>query len=239
MKLANRLRLSQRWVLYISGVSILGMGIGLIIGASIGYGPWDIFFSHFVDLFDSTFLFSQVLVSTGLIIAGYTIRQERPNERVLGMAFNAMLTGFWIDTTLLLPTPTGLLAYPQLVLGVVLVGSGINVTRIAMVPTTPSAFSKELISQGVSKPMAQTSAMMLQLPPMDFLINAMYEKLPFTYGTVKQGLDAFILATGIAMSFFFGLDYKLGIGTIIILIIIGPIINLTEKGIDRLFLGPN
>ena len=239
MNLTNRLRLSQRWVLYILGVSILGMGIGLIIGASIGYGPWDIFFSHFVDLFDSTFLFSQVLVSTGLIIAGYTIRQERPNERVLGMAFNAVLTGFWIDTTLLLPTPTGLLAYPQLVLGVIFVGSGINLTRIAMVPTTPSVFRQELIQQGVSKPMAQTSAAMLQLPPMDFLINAMYEKLPFKYGTVKQGLDAFILLTGIAMSFFFGLDYKLGIGTIIILIIIGPVINITEKGIERIFLGPN
>jgi len=136
MSLTNRLRLSQRWVLYISGVSILGMGIGLIIGASIGYGPWDIFFSHFVDLFDSTFLFSQVLVSTGLIIAGYSIRQERPNERVIGMAFNAVLTGFWIDTTLLLPIPSGLVAYPQLVIGVVFVGSGINLTRIAMVPTT-------------------------------------------------------------------------------------------------------
>jgi uncharacterized protein len=239
MSLTNRLRLSQRWVLYISGVSILGMGIGLIIGASIGYGPWDIFFSHFVDLFDSTFLFSQVLVSTGLIIAGYSIRQERPNERVIGMAFNAILTGFWIDTTLLLPTPSGLVAYPQLVIGVVFVGSGINLTRIAMVPTTPSVFRQTLINQGISKPLAQTSAMMLQLPPMDFLINAMYEKLPFKYGKVKQGLDAFILATGIAMSFFFGLDYKLGIGTIIILIIIGPVINLTEKGIDRIFLGPN
>ncbi len=239
MNLINNLALSKRWVLYISGVSILGMGIGLVIGASIGYGPWDIFFSHFVDLFDSTFLFSQVIVSTGLIIAGYSIRQERPNQRVIGMAFNAMLTGFWIDVTLLLPTPSGLFAYPQLVLGVVLVGSGINLTRIAMVQTTPQVFADNLISNGVSRPRAVISATMLQLPPMDFLINAMYEKLPFKYGTVKQGLDAFILLTGIAMSFFFGLDYKLGIGTIIILIIIGPVINITEKGIERIFLGPN
>lgn len=238
MNSINNIALSKRWVLYISGVSILGMGIGLVIGASIGYGPWDIFFSHFVDLFDSTFLFSQVIVSTGLIIAGYTIRQERPNQRVIGMAFNAMLTGFWIDTTLLLPAPTGWLAYPQLVLGVTLVGTGINVTRIAMVQTTPRLFTQDLIAKGVSKSLAVSSAAMLQLPPMDFLINAMYERLPVKYGTVKQGLDAFILVTGIAMSYFFGLDYKLGIGTIIILIIIGPIINISEKVIDRLLLDP-
>lgn len=238
MNSINNIALSKRWVLYISGVSILGMGIGLVIGASIGYGPWDIFFSHFVDLFDSTFLFSQVIVSTGLIIAGYTIRQERPNQRVIGMAFNAMLTGFWIDATLLLPTPTGWLAYPQLVLGVTLVGTGINLTRIAMVQTTPTLFTQNLIQEGISKPIAISSATMLQLPPMDFLINAMYERLPVKYGTVKQGLDAFILATGIAMSYFFGLDYKLGIGTIIILIIIGPVINISEKVIDRLLLDP-
>lgn len=230
--------LAKRWTLYISGVSILGMGIGLVIGASIGYGPWDIFFSHFVDLFDSTFLFSQVIVSTGLIIAGNIIRQERPNQRVLGMAFNAMLTGFWIDTTLLLPTPEGWLAYLQLVTGVILVGSGINLTRIAMVSTTPDVYASRLMDMGVSRLLAVSSATMLQLPPMDFLINRMYEKLPYKYGTVKQGLDAFILATGIAMSFFFGLDYKLGIGTIIILMIIGPTINLTEKAINRIFLYP-
>jgi uncharacterized membrane protein YczE len=73
---------------------------------------------------------------------------------------------------------------------------------------------------------------------MDFLINAIYEKVRFSYGVVKQGLDAFILVTSIIMSTLLPLDYKLGFGTIIIIVIIGPCINVTYPYLERLVLRP-
>ena len=230
--------LLRQWFFYIAGVSILGMGIGLVIGASVGYGPWDIFFSHFVDLLDSTFLVAQAFVSTGLALAGYIIRKEWPNNRLIGMAFNAALTGLWIDITLLLTPLPGLFAYVQLVIGVLGVATGINLTRLTMVQTTPLVFQRSLVEQGISVAVASVSATMLQLPPMDFLINAIYEKVRYSYGVVKQGLDAFILVTSIIMSTLLPLDYKLGFGTIIIILIIGPSINATYPFLEKLVLRP-
>ena len=234
----SNLPLRRQWFYYVLGVSVLGMGIGLIIGASVGYGPWDIFFSHFVDLFDTSFLIAQALVSSGLALAGYVIRKEWPNNRLIGMAFNAALTGIWIDITILLNPLPGIFAYGQIILGVLLVATGINLTRLTMVQTTPQLFQARLVSEGRSPFNALLSSTMLQLPPMDFLINAMYERLPYSYGTVKQGLDAFILVTSIVMSTILPLDYKLGIGTIIIILIIGPSINLTYPLLERVVTGP-
>ncbi len=238
MNSTANLALLRQWIFYVAGVSILGMGIGLVIGASVGYGPWDIFFSHFVDLLDSTFLVAQAFVSTGLALAGYIIRKEWPNNRLIGMAFNAALTGLWIDITLLLTPLPGMFAYVQLVIGVLGVATGINLTRLTMVQTTPLVFQRSLVEQGISVAFASVSATMLQLPPMDFLINAIYEKVRYSYGVVKQGLDAFILVTSIIMSTFLPLDYKLGFGTIIIILIIGPSINATYPFLERLVLRP-
>jgi uncharacterized membrane protein YczE len=171
-------------------------------------------------------------------LSGYIIRKEWPNNRLIGMAFNAALTGLWIDITLLLTPLPGLFAYVQLVIGVLGVAAGINFTRLTMVQTTPLAFQKRLVEEGTSVMMAAFSSTMLQLPPMDFLINAIYEKVRFSYGVVKQGLDAFILVTSIIMSTLLPLDYKLGFGTIIIIVIIGPCINLTYPYLERLVLRP-
>ncbi len=232
------LPLLRQWLFYVSGVSVLGMGIGLIIGANVGYGPWDIFFSHFVDLFDTTFLVAQAFVSTGLALAGYTIRKEWPNNRLIGMAFNAALTGVWIDIVITLPPLPGVFAYGQIVIGVLVVATGINVTRLTMIQTPPHVFQQRLIQEGRSPLNAVVSSTMLQLPPMDFLINAMYERLSFSYGAVKQGLDAFILVTSIIMSTLLPLDYKLGLGTILILLIIGPSINGTYPYLQKIVYRP-
>jgi len=70
------------------------------------------------------------------------------------------------------------------------------------------------------------------------LINAIYEKVPYSYGVVKQGLDAFILITSILMSTFLPLEYKLGVGTIIIIVIIGPSINFTYPLLERFVTRP-
>jgi uncharacterized membrane protein YczE len=166
--LTSKLPLLRQWFFYVLGVSVLGMGIGLVIGASVGYGPWDIFFSHFVDLLDSTFLVAQAIVSTGLALSGYIIRKEWPNNRLIGMAFNAALTGLWIDITLLLTPLPGLFAYVQLVIGVLGVAAGINFTRLTMVQTTPLVFQKRLVEEGTSVMMAAFSSTMLQLPPWIF-----------------------------------------------------------------------
>jgi uncharacterized protein len=238
MNSTTKLSLFRQWLFYLIGVSVLGIGIGLVIGANVGYGPWDIFFSHFVDLFDTSFLIAQAFVSTGLALSGYFIRREWPNNRLIGMAFNASLTGIWIDITILLDPLPGLLAYGQIVVGVLIVATGINLTRLTMVQTTPQVFQARLIDEGRSPFIALLSSTMLQLPPMDFLINAMYERLPYSYGVVKQGLDAFILVTSIIMSTLLPLDYKLGIGTIIIIVIIGPCINLTYPILERLVTRP-
>ena len=238
MNSTANLPLFRQWLFYVVGVSVLGIGIGLIIGANVGYGPWDIFFSHFVDLFDTSFLIAQAIVSTGLALSGYFIRREWPNNRLIGMAFNAALTGIWIDITILLDPLPGLLAYGQIVVGVFIVATGINLTRLTMVQTTPQLFQARLIEEGRRPITAVVSATMLQLPPMDFLINAMYERLPYSYGVVKQGLDAFILLTSIVMSTLLPLDYKLGIGTIIIIAIIGPSINFTYPILERFVTRP-
>jgi uncharacterized protein len=238
MNSIRKLPLVRQWFFYLMGVSVLGIGIGLVIGANVGYGPWDIFFSHFVDLFDTSFLIAQAFVSTGLALSGYFIKREWPNNRLIGMAFNAALTGIWIDITILMPPLPGIFAYAQIVFGVLIVATGINLTRLTMVQTTPQQFQARLIHEGRSPLTALVSSTMLQLPPMDFLINAIYEKVPYSYGVVKQGLDAFILITSIVMSTFLPLEYKLGVGTIIIIVIIGPSINFTYPLIERFVTRP-
>jgi uncharacterized membrane protein YczE len=228
-----------QWIFYITGVSTLGVGIGFVIGANVGFGPLDIFFSHFVELFNSSFFVVKSIVSSILAIIGYSIRKEWPNNRLIGMAFNAAVTGLSIDITLTFVVPvTGLVAYAQLVLGVIVVATGINLTRLTMVKTTPLVFRQDLIAKGVSNFTATVSATMLQLPPIDFLVNAIFERVRFTYGTVKQGFDAFILTTSIFMSFFLDLPYRLGFGTILTVILIGPSINITFKLLEKILPHP-
>ena len=49
----------RKFLIYLAGITMLGIGIGFILLARVGYGPWDIFYANLVDLFNSSFTLMQ------------------------------------------------------------------------------------------------------------------------------------------------------------------------------------
>lgn len=191
---------------FIIGLSIISIGIGFVLVAKAGYGPWDIFFYHWVEIFDSTFLIVQSGISFTLLLISSIISKERWDKKYLVSALGITYISFWIDILIKLPTPATVVGqYALLVFGVFLIAVGINICRIADVA----------------------------LLPIEHLNNAIYRKTRFSFGRIKQFMEAGILLFTVAIAYYFDLTYKIGIGTIVIAFLGGQFVNWTYNTVHK------
>ena len=113
------------------GLGGLGLGVALMLTASIGLGPWTVF--HEGVSLQSGLSFGRVMQVTGLlvIVLGYALTGTKPG---LGTLLNMLLVGPWVDlftAQAWFPSAQSTLAgLAQFLLGVSFVGlaSGLYIT---------------------------------------------------------------------------------------------------------------
>jgi uncharacterized membrane protein YczE len=186
---------------------IMGIGISFILVAQVGYGPWDIFYSNFVDLFDTTFVVVHSITSIIVVIAGYIMRKIKPDWQILIITAAAAFMALWIDIFSEMPTPEQVwLGYLMLISGLFLLAIGINIARFTQVI----------------------------LPAFEFFLQSIKLKTSLSYGRIKQISEAIVFVVAVGIGFIFDLPFRVGFGTIIIIFGGGYFINLTYKPIKKL-----
>lgn len=197
----------NKFFIYLLAVTGIGIGIGLILLANVGYGPWDIFYINFVYLFKSSFVVVQTFISLLLVLIGFKLRKQKVDRSIITITINSAYIALWIDIMMRLPLNTNpFIGYVMLISGLTMIAIGVN--------------------------MARFTAMVL--PALDFFTRSIYLTTKLSYGRIKQIIEGIVLLIGLLIGFIFDLDFTLGFGTIIILFMGGHMINLTYDSVTRI-----
>ncbi len=194
-------------IIYVLGITTLGVGIGFILLANVGYGPWDIFYANLVELFDSSFTVMQAVVSFTLVLSGFYVRRKKLDRSIIIITINSAYIAIWIDLMLKFNSPEStLVGYIMLLTGLMMVAIGVNMARFTQ----------------------------LVLPALDFFIQSLTGATRFNYGRIKQFLEVIVFILGVSIGLLFDLSFKIGFGTIIIMFMGGFFINLTYQGVTNI-----
>lgn len=192
----------RKLLLYLFGITTMGIGIGFILLAKVGYGPWDIFYANLVDLFDSSFTVMQAIISFLLVVSGFIIRKKRFDRSILIITINSAYLAVWIDLMLRLNSPENkLIGFIMLFGGLLMVAVGVNITIYTR----------------------------LVLPALDYFIKSITDRTRFTYGRIKQFIEIAVLILGLSLGWIFDLSMKIGLGTLIIMFFGGYFVDLTHN----------
>lgn len=197
--------MSRRWLAYVIGLTLLGIGVGLIISADVGLGAWDIYFVNIVEASKSSFSIVQSLNAVMLVTISYIIRKKFPDMSVILIIINAAYIGYIVDKTLNLLTPpeNHFFGYVELFLGIFSVAVGVNISRCTKII----------------------------LPALDFFNESIHLKTGLTFGRVKQMVEFVVIIIGLIIGFIYDLPVRLGIGTLIILVSGGIFVNFLYEPI--------
>lgn len=123
------------WVLFLSGLVSLGVGIALMIRANIGLGPWDVLHQGISMHTGIPIGMVTILVGFAVMVSWFPLKQ-RPG---IGTILNILLVGVFIDLLLpLMPTPERLVVQlGQMLAGVVIIGIGAGLYLSAELGTGP------------------------------------------------------------------------------------------------------
>ncbi|XMB85670.1 hypothetical protein RJG79_09685 [Mycoplasmatota bacterium WC44] len=198
----------RKWIAYIIGLTLLGIGIALIIEADVGLGAWDIYFVNLVEASKSNFTIVQSINSLLLVVVSYIIRKKLPNISVLLIILNAAYIGFVIDITrnLLISPSHIILGFIQLVFAVAVVAIGVNISRVTKII----------------------------LPALDFFNESIQLRTGISFGRVKQIVEFVVMLIGLAIGYIYDLPLRLGLGTIFILISGGLFVNFLYEPIKNI-----
>jgi|GEM_PF-6065785 len=206
-----------KYILYVFGLTMIGSGVGFLLISNVGVGPWDVFMANIVDVTKSSFAIAFGVQSTLLVAIGYWLRKKVPNWDIVIIIASGMYIGFLIDVVLhfvdYLSNPW--IGYPALLTSLLVINIGINVIRLTKVI----------------------------LPSIDFFVESIHLKTGISYGRVKQLVELVVLVLGFILMVSYDLPNRIWFGTIIILIIGGPLINLTypyvKSVVDKILKGSN
>lgn len=194
-------------LLYIFGVTLIGVGIGFIILAQVGYGPWDIFYANLVELFDSNFTVMQAIVSLLLVLIGFALRNQWPDKSIIIITINSAYLAVWIDLMVRFSSPESqLIGYIMLVSGLFLIAIGVNIARYTKVV----------------------------LPAMDFFTQSILLRTKLSYGRIKQIIEVVVFIIGVTIGLVYDLSLKIGLGTVIIAFAGGYFVNLTYQPVIKI-----
>lgn len=114
--------LARRWAFLLSGLILFGVGIGLMVRAELGLGPWDVLHQGVARLVHLPIGFVTVLTGIPVMLAWLPLKQRAG----IGTILNIVLIGTVTDITLaLLPHFDSVVVRTVLMLsGVLIVGFG-------------------------------------------------------------------------------------------------------------------
>ncbi len=197
----------RKWLLYLFSLMIIGIGISFILVAQVGYGPWDIFYSNLVDLFDTNFVVVHSIVSVIVVTAGFIIRKQKPDAQIIVITLAAAFMAFWVDVFRQLSTPENVwLGYLMLISGLMFIAIGVNIARFTQII----------------------------LPAFEFFLQSIKMRTNLSFGRIKQISEVIVFIIGVSMGFIFDLEFKVWYGTLIIIFGGGYFINLTYEPVKRI-----
>lgn len=197
----------RNWILYAFSLVLMGIGISFILVAQVGYGPWDIFYSNLVELFNTTFVVVHSITSIIVVFAGYIVRKMKPDWQILVITVAAAFMALWIDIFTQIPTPEQVwLGYLMLIAGLLLLAIGINIARYTQVI----------------------------LPAFEFFLQSIKMKTSLSFGRIKQFSEAIVFVIAVSIGFVFDLPFRVGFGTLIIIFGGGFFINITYKSVLKI-----
>ncbi|XMB66825.1 hypothetical protein RI065_11140 [Mycoplasmatota bacterium zrk1] len=198
----------KRLLFYFIGMTLIGFGVGFILIANVGVGPWDLFMANIVAATKSNFTTLFGIQSVILVTAGYILRKEKPNIGVLLIVITALYIGYLID--LILDNfnfmNTSVYGYIALISALVVINIGINIARITNII----------------------------LPSIDFFVESLHIRTGISFGRVKQLIEFIVLVLGLGIALLYDLPNKLWFGTIIILVCGGPLVNLFYSPVKKI-----
>ena len=182
------MKLVSRWIRFIIGILIVGIGIVLTIKAGLGVSPWSVFHIGLTKYLNLTV--GRVGQLTGVVIILVSFLLGR--KPTFGTLLNILLIGFIIDwMMLLISKPNNLfMQYLYLILGIFVFGLGAGLYISAQCGTGPR----------------------------DGLMMALDSKFDFDIGWVRSGIETVVLIIGYLLGGPIGIGtllIALGIGPVV------------------------
>ncbi len=191
-----------RILFFIIGLSIMGLGIGLIVVSNFGAGPWDavtVGLSHKLSI--SMGLAMNMIAFTQIIIGGIINKEFPKLTTMITSIFLGIFIDFWMLFLNGIVTSTLFMKFSIFVVGVVVVSIGISLYLVTKLPNTP----------------------------LDYFMMAIKNKLNLSLMTAKITSESIGLVLGLI------LGGTIGLGTLIILLAIGPILQMLQKPCNNLY----
>lgn len=124
-------RFARLWI----GLFIYGLGLALIVEASVGVPPWDVLAQGISKQANISYGWASVIVSGLVLLAWIPLRQRWGIGTVLNGIFIGLFADFWMN---LLPEPTGyVLQLGSFILGMLLVALATGMYISANLGTGP------------------------------------------------------------------------------------------------------
>lgn len=197
----------KKLLFYFIGMTLIGFGVGFILIANVGVGPWDLLMANSVKAFNISFTLGFAAQSAILITMGFILRKKWPDITVLLLLVTGLYIGFLVDVVTQnndLVTNV-VLGYLTLIGGLVTVLIGINIARVTNII----------------------------LPSIDFFVESLSLRTGLTFGRTKQLMELVALIIGVAIAMIYDLPNLVWVGTIIILVTGGPIVNAIYPAVEK------
>ncbi len=197
----------KKLLFYFIGMTLIGFGVGFILIANVGVGPWDLLMANSVKAFNISFTFGFAAQSAILITMGFILRKKWPDITVLLLLITGLYIGFLVDVVTQNndPITNVVLGYLTLIGGLVTVLIGINIARVTNII----------------------------LPSIDFFVESLSLRTGLTFGRTKQLMELVALIIGVAIAVIYDLPNLVWVGTIIILVTGGPIVNAIYPAVKK------
>lgn len=212
-------------IVSVIGIAIIAFGVSFIVKASIGIDPWGIFFNAmqmtymtFKPQFMPSLLFgdSIMIVSCFLVlIASCMLREKIKWLSIIGGVLLGQFVNAWSFFLQYLHVPSAWFSIG----GIALDGVNFLLLLIGIL----------ILSLGV----AITIHFPFILTPVDYLMYALDIKIPFiSYGLIRVFSDISISTVGVLMILSLTGDFgktRIGVGTVVMLLITGLIIDKMQQ----------
>lgn len=191
----------KRIIYYLVGLSIACLGVSLIIHSGVGAGPWDIVNIGLTEKVGLTLGTWMALFQAFFLLVNAALLKKRPEfAAIVTLVLWGLLIDFWMD----------------------IIFTDLDLSGVARLEKW-SFFTLGVVLIGMGVGIYLTSN--LPKMPYDGTMVALSQKFNISF-TISR---TFLEGTAVLLSFFIGSSIGVGIGTIIIFLIIGQLIQFFHK----------
>lgn len=189
--------------LYLFSLNLMALGINMYIKADIGIGSWDVLHNNLTQFYGLTFgtWVSIVGAITILISQLFYLNFKTILAIFTGVIFGKIID-LWLDNIFTFEIDNLILQIMLFFLGVIFIGSGISLLVLTKLPPTPP----------------------------DVLMVSLMKRFKLNFLMSKTIIETFVFIVAVIIGSINKVPFNnLGVGTIISLIFIGPIVELSSK----------